>query len=38
VEKMKKYFKKKIDGSDAPIDIIDLHNLTVPFLKKRSKG
>jgi len=30
--------KKKLDVDDAPLDTIDLYNLAVSFLKKRSKG
>jgi acyl-CoA hydrolase len=30
--------QKQLVVGDAPIDIIDLYNLAVPFLKKRSKG
>jgi len=29
---------KKLDVDDAQLDTIDLHNLAVSFLKKRSKG
>lgn len=41
-KKIKKMWEEEEEENQkqlvAPIDIIDLYNLAVPFLKKRSKG